>query len=199
MPTSYLQEEDKICRRVFFVVRVAQFKKAKDFLYDELPTRAMEVRESQGSRWVRQGWSNPTRESVRKSGRERKETKEGKKVAPAKATFRVSQTKNSFFWFTSIGERPILIEVSAPALFFTRKPCAKEVPETDYLKQQKQYLKRNTLRRLKIPLQSICSEEGPHYCLSKVWARKLSSDKRQSTFIHELEIPSVIPYLGYTA
>jgi hypothetical protein len=42
-------------------------------------------------------------ESVRKMGREKKETKEGKKVAPAKATFRVSQTKNSFFWFMSIG------------------------------------------------------------------------------------------------
>ncbi len=55
---------------------------------------------------------------MRKLGRERKETKEGKKVAPAKAMFRVSQTKNSFFWFTSIGERPISIEVSAPALFF---------------------------------------------------------------------------------
>ncbi len=38
-----------------------------------------------------------------KLGREKKETKEGKKVAPAKATFHVSQTKNSFFWFTSIG------------------------------------------------------------------------------------------------
>jgi hypothetical protein len=47
---SYLQEEDKIRHRVFFVLRVAQFKKAEDFLYDELPTRAMEVRESQGSR-----------------------------------------------------------------------------------------------------------------------------------------------------
>ncbi len=55
---------------------------------------------------------------MRKSGRERKETKEGKKVAPAKATFRVSQTKNSFIWFTSIGERPISIEVLAPALLF---------------------------------------------------------------------------------
>jgi hypothetical protein len=63
----------------------------------------MEVRESQGSRWVRQGWSNGTEESVGKSGREKKETKEGEKVAPAKATFRVSQTKNYFFWFTSIG------------------------------------------------------------------------------------------------
>jgi hypothetical protein len=36
-------------------------------------------------------------ESVRKSRKEKKKTKEGKKVAPAKATFRVSQTKNSFF------------------------------------------------------------------------------------------------------
>ncbi len=58
---------------------------------------------------------------MRKSGRERKETKEGEKVAPAKRTFRVSQTKNSFFWFTSIGERPISIEVSAPALFFYKE------------------------------------------------------------------------------
>ena len=87
---SYLQEEYKICRQVFFVLWVAQFKKAEDFLYKELPTRAMEVRESQGSRWVRQGLSNAPGESVRKLGGERKETKEGKKVAPAKATFRVS-------------------------------------------------------------------------------------------------------------
>ncbi len=42
-------------------------------------------------------------ESVRKSRKEKKKTKEGEKVAPSKATFRVSQTKNSFFLFTSIG------------------------------------------------------------------------------------------------
>ncbi len=47
----------------------------------------------------------------------------------------------------------------------TRKPCAKEVPETDYFTQRKQYLERTTLRRLKIPLRSIRSKEGPHYCL----------------------------------
>jgi hypothetical protein len=35
----------------------------------------------------------------------------------------------------------------------------------DYFTQQKQYLKRTTLRRLKIPLRSICSKEGPHYRL----------------------------------
>ncbi len=69
---SYLQEENKIRRQVFFVLRVAQFKKAEDFLYDELTTRAMEIRESQGSRWVHQGWSNATEESVGKSGREKK-------------------------------------------------------------------------------------------------------------------------------
>ncbi len=103
-----------------------------------------------------------------KSGREKKETKEGKKVAPAKATFRVSQTKNSFFWFMSIGVLRDPSRLKYRLLrFFTRKPCAKEVPETDYLMQQKQYLKRTTLSRLKIPLQSICSKEGPHYCLSK--------------------------------
>ncbi len=49
----------------------------------------------------------------------------------------------------------------------TRKPCAKSVLETDYLMQQKQYHKRTNLRTMKIPLQSICSKEGPHYCLSK--------------------------------
>ncbi len=62
---------------------------------------------------------------MRKLGRERKETKEGEKVAPAKATFHVSQTKNSFFWFMSIGERPISIEVSAPASFFYEEDMCK--------------------------------------------------------------------------
>ncbi len=50
----------------------------------------------------------------------------------------------------------------------TRKPCAKAVLETDSFTQQKQYHKRTTLRTMKILLQSICSEEGPHYCFSKV-------------------------------
>ncbi len=37
---------------------------------------------------------NASEESVGKLGREKKETKKGKKVVPEKATFRVSQTKN---------------------------------------------------------------------------------------------------------
>ncbi len=79
-------------------------------------------------------------------------------MAPVKATFHVSQTKNSFFWFTSIGvlRDPSRLKYRLLRYFFTRKPCTKEVPEMDYLTQQKQYLKRTTLCRLKIPLQSIC-------------------------------------------
>ncbi len=47
--------------------------------------------------------------------------------------------------------------------------------------QQKQYLERTTLRRLKIPLQSIRSKEGPHYCLGAKRAQEschLTSDNQ---------------------
>jgi hypothetical protein len=90
----------------------------------------------------------PQEESVRKLRKEEKKTKEGKKVAPAKAMFHMPKTKNSFFLFTIIGgsETTHLGWVSAPVFFSTRKPCAKEVPETDYFTQQKGYLKRTTLR-----------------------------------------------------
>ncbi len=46
----------------------------------------------------RQGWSVADLEKVQ----EKKKTKEGKKVAPAKARFHVPYTKNFFFWFRSI-------------------------------------------------------------------------------------------------
>jgi hypothetical protein len=136
------------------------------------------------------------------------ESREEKRKRPSKARRWLQWRQRSmcpkprihFFWFTSIGVLgdPSRIKYRLLRDFFTRKPCAKEVPETDYLTQWKQYLKRTTLPRLKILLQNICSKEGPHYPLSKAWARKLSSDKQQSTFIHELEIPLVIRYLGYT-
>ncbi len=76
VPTSYVTEEYKIRRRVFFVQWVAQINKAENYLYNESPTRANEVREIQGRRWVHQGWSNASMESVWKSGRDKKETKE---------------------------------------------------------------------------------------------------------------------------
>jgi hypothetical protein len=119
--------------------------------------------------------------------------------------FRVPSTKNSFFLFTSIWawKRPVSVEVSAPTRLGLRgsnvqrkfRKWTNLLSKSSTLKgllyapsQQKQYLKRTTLRRLKILLWSIRREEGPHYRLSKVLARKLSSDKRQSTFIHELDI-----------
>ena len=80
--------------------------------------------------------------------------KEGEKVAPAKERFRVPQTKKFFFWFTStwVLRDPSRLNTGSYETLSTRKPCAKEVPETDYLTQREQYLNRTTLRRLKIPL-----------------------------------------------
>ena len=51
---------------------------------------------------------------------------------------------------------------------------------------------------LKIPLQSIHSEEGPHYRLGE---KREEAVRRQATInpIHEFGYPLVILYLGYTA
>ncbi len=185
----------------FFVLRIAQSRKAKDFFADELHTRASTGKPRKPS-------SPPGLVYRHKKGtwrrKEKKKTKEGEKVAPAKARFRVPYTKNSFLlvheylglevarlgW--SIGSC-IFLRGSHVWRKFRKRTTLRSKSST--LKgllyapiQRKQYLKRTTLRRLKILLRSIHSKEGPHYCLSKAWARKLSSDKRQSTFIHELDI-----------
>ncbi len=141
----------------------------------------------------------PQEGDVRKSRKERNHGRQ--EGGSSEGNVPCVPNKEFIFWFTSIGvlRDPSQLKYRLLHYFFSRKPCAKEVPETDYLTQQKQYLKRTTLRRLKILLQTICSEEGPHNRLSKAWARKLSSDKQRSTFIHKLEIPLGIPYLGYSA
>ncbi len=115
--TSYYE----IRRRRFFFLQVISRKKEEKSSTDELPPRGVkdlplsffcptscwiqeskgfflltsyiqgQVQESQGSRWVRQGWSIATkrgREKVKKR-KEKKKTKVGEKVAPAKARFRV--------------------------------------------------------------------------------------------------------------
>ncbi len=60
----------------------------------------------------------------------------------------VPQPRIPFFLFTSSGSQATrLIWYTGSGIFYsTRKPCAKAVPETDYLTQQKQYLKRTPLR-----------------------------------------------------
>ncbi len=85
-----------------------------------------------------------------------------------------------FFWFTSIWvlKRPVLVEVLAPAWLqgghvrrkFRKRTTLCSISST--LKgliyapiKQEQYHKRTTLPRLKIPLRSIRSKEGPHYFL----------------------------------
>ncbi len=108
VPTSYLQGSPSS----FFYPTSRSNQESEGFF---LPTSYIQgqVRESQGSRWVQQGWSVATRRGREKNkkrkekdqgrwsvatrrGREKnkkrkekKKTKEGEKVAPAKAWFRV--------------------------------------------------------------------------------------------------------------
>jgi hypothetical protein len=116
-------------------------------------------------------------------------------VAPRRQGSVCPQPKISFLVHEYLGsERPISFEVSAPMrIKSTRKPCAKEVPEMDYLMQQKQYLKRTTLRRLKIPLRSICSKEGRTIALEQSMSEKAVKDKRQSTFFFTSWVSFLIP------
>ncbi len=97
-----------------------------------------------------------------------------RKVAPVKARFRVPYTKNFFFWFTSIRvlRDPSRLNIGSYETWSSRKPCAKEVPETENLTQRKQYLNWTTLRRLKIPLRSIRSEEGRTIALERSVSEK---------------------------
>ncbi len=104
---------------------------------------------------TKEGGLSPQEGDVRKRRKEKKKTKEGEKVAPAKGKVPCALNQESlFFWFRSIWvmRDPSRLKYRLLRYFYTRKPCAKEVPETDYLRQRKQYLKRTTLRRLKIPL-----------------------------------------------
>ncbi len=83
----------------FFVLRVDQFRKSKDFFADELHTRAStgKSRKPLSSPGLVYRHKKGTWESQEKKRKEKKKTKEGEKVAPAKARFRVPYTKNSFF------------------------------------------------------------------------------------------------------
>jgi hypothetical protein len=115
-PTSYLLQDSLLS---FFVLRVAQLKKAKDFFANKLHTRAVEAQEAKEAiesaraglspqkgnvrkkrkekRKTKEGGLLPQEGDVRKRRKEKKKTMEGKKVATAKAMFRVPYTKNFFF------------------------------------------------------------------------------------------------------
>ncbi len=110
-----------------------------------------QVRESQGSRWVRQGWSIATkrgREKVKK--KKRKEKDQGRREGGS-SEGKVPCALHQEFLFL-VHEYLVLeaarlgSSIGSYKTWPTRKQCAKEVPETDYFTQQKQYLKRTTLR-----------------------------------------------------
>jgi hypothetical protein len=88
------------------------------------------------------------------------------------------------FWFTSIGvqKQPILVDVLAPTRLAQQgSHVQRHYQKRTTLRSKKSCHKRTTLRTLKILLQSICSKEDPHYCFEQS-ARKLSSEKQQSTY-----------------
>ncbi len=117
-------------------------------------------------RKTKEGGLSPQEGDVRKSRKRKEKDQGGKKVAPAKARFRVPYTKNFFFWFTSIWawKRPVSVEVSAPTRLglrgshvqrkFRKRTTLRS--ESSTLKgllyapiKREQYHKRTTLRRLK--------------------------------------------------
>ncbi len=192
----------------FFVLRVAQVKKPKDFFSDKLHTRArtwkplsppgLVCRQKRG-KWERKEedqrrWSVATRRGREKE--EKKKTKEGKKVAPAKARFRVPSTKNFFFWFTSIWvwKRPVSLEVSAPTRLSLRGSHV-----------QRKFRKRTTLRSKSSTLKGLLyagwrsrceafvARKGRTIALERSVSKKAVKDKRQSTFFSRVGYPWWFP------
>ncbi len=113
-------------------------------------------------------------------------------MAPPKARFRVPSTKKFLFLVHEYlgSERPVSFEVSAPTRLSLRGSHVR-----------RKFRKRTTLRSKSSTLigllyagwrsryEVFVARKAALSPWSVVWARKLSSDKRQSTFIHEFEIP----------
>ncbi len=125
---------------------------------------------------------------MRKRRKEKKKTKKGEKVAPAKARFRLPYTKNFFFWFTSIWawKRPILVEVSAPMRLSLQGSNVRRKFRKWTTYAVEQYLKRTTLRTYRIT-------HGIRTSRHKGIARK--PDHRYSVFPISLIIPTHVCHL----
>ncbi len=128
---KYRRATYKIRRQVFFVLRVAQVKKAKDFCSDELQTRArtwkplslpgLVCRQTKGGREkekkkTKEGGLLPQEGDVSKKKRER--PRKARRWLPRRQGSVCPQPRISFLVHKYLGsEGPISIEVSAPALF----------------------------------------------------------------------------------
>ncbi len=116
--------------RFFLSYESLKSKKAKDFFADKLHTRVVEVRESQGSRWVCQGWSIATKKGTWESQEKKRKEKDQGRQEGGSSKGKVPCALNQeflFFWFTSIWvwKQPVSVEVSAPALLFYEEAMCK--------------------------------------------------------------------------
>jgi hypothetical protein len=143
----------------------------------------VQVRESQGSPRVRRAGLSPQEGDVKKKRKKKDQGRQEGGSSEGKVPCALHQ-EFLFFWFTSIlvRKRLVLVEVSAPGFFLRGSNVQRKFQkrttlcsESSTLKgllyapiQRKQNLKMTTLRRLKIPLRSIRSEEDLHYRLSEL-------------------------------
>ncbi len=143
---------------------------------------------------------SPQKGDVKKSRKEKKRRDQGRREggsSKGKVPCALNQ-EFLFFLFTSIWvlKQPVSVEVSAHMRLglqgsnvrrkFRKRTTLRSKSST--LKgllyapiQQKQYHKRTTLRRLKIPLRSIVARKARTIAFERS-TRKLSEDKRQSTY-----------------
>jgi hypothetical protein len=143
--SRYLQEEHKIRQWVFFVLRVAQFRKAKDFFCRRATYKGKYGKAKEAVESVRAGLS-PQKGDVRNSRKEKDQGRQEGGSSEGKVP-RALHKEFLFFGSRVFGFRsgPARLKYWLLRFFSTRKPCAKEVPEKDYFTQQKQYLKSTTL------------------------------------------------------
>ncbi len=170
VPTSYLQEGYKISRWVFCPMSCSIQGKWRFFL----PTSYLQgqwVRKSQGSHWVHQGWSIATkrgREKVKKRKRPRKarrwlQRRQGSVCPKPRIPFVLVHE------YLGLEAAHLGWSIGSCVSFLQGNHVRRKVQKWTTLRsksstlkgllyapiQQKQYHKRTTLRRLKIPLQSI--------------------------------------------
>jgi hypothetical protein len=109
------------------------------------------MRESQGSCWVRQGWSIATKRGHEKLKKKKRKEKDQWRQEGGSSEGKVPCALNQEFLFLAheyLGLEVACLgwSIGSYEAWSTRKQRAKEVLETDYFTQQKQYLKRTTLR-----------------------------------------------------
>ncbi len=145
---SYLQEEDKIRCQVFLSYKSLNSRKQRTFYmtsYLQGPWKYGKAKEAvesakAGLTLLRRAWESWEEKRKRPRKARRWLQRRQCSVCP-KPRIHFFDSRVVGFWETHLDW-----SIGSCIIFSMRKPCAKEVPETDYLTQRKQYLKRTTLR-----------------------------------------------------